>query len=244
MSLGLSRVVVMKCCRGCSFPDWMNKHQRRQHEREGWMGETISHTVIFKFFPITNPYLSLSSYLTLPSSLSPPLTGYRTQRPGPGCRVQRSKWCADVTLWYVALCVWQGLCFPAAPLSIPGWKQRFSLLHKADCRTDGETWFAWGLRLYCMQILESLVSGDNPVLKAASPGRPLTWLWRKTLLLLFIFNSMYQQGKTQLHSLERVNRSNPSTIKPFYEIFYWLIWRSCSTCTVWPAWLLAALGLA
>ena len=33
------------------------------------------------------------------------------------------------------------------------------------------------------------------------------------------------------------------TIKPFYEVFYWLIWRSCATCTVWPVWLVAVVGL-
>lgn len=45
------------------------------------------------------------------------------------------------------------------------------LLYKADSCAAGESCFAWGPLLYQMQILESLVSGDNPVFKAASQGK-------------------------------------------------------------------------
>lgn len=60
------------------------------------------------------------------------------------------------------------------------------------------------------------MSGDNPVFKAALWVRLLTCLWRKTLLFLFVFNSMYQQGRTQLHpavSLEGEKRTNHKDYK-------------------------------
>lgn len=68
----------------------------------------------------------------------------------------------------------------------------------------------WCWNLVCMRA--STVSHANTGVTCVR-GQPwlLTCLWRKTLLLLFIFNSMHQQGKTQLHSaasLKRVNRSN------------------------------------
>lgn len=112
---------------------WANtSYTRQRHGKEGSEGQTISHTVIFKFFPNTNPLPLFHPAYPLH------FTGSKNTM---GRRAPWSKCCADVTLWYVALCVWQGLCFSAAPLSIPGWKQLFSLLHKADYRTDGETWF-------------------------------------------------------------------------------------------------------
>lgn len=44
-------------------------------------------------------------------------------------------------------------------------------LYKADSCAAGESCFAWGPPLYQMQILESLVSGNNPAFKAASWGK-------------------------------------------------------------------------
>lgn len=135
-------------------------------------------------------------------------------------------------------CVWQGLCFSAAPLSIPCWKQLFSLLHKADCCPDGESCFTWGPLLYCMQILESLVSGDNPVFKTAS------WVknggkHRSCCLFSTACTNRVKLYCTLLHPLK--GRIGPITgaIKPFYEVIYWLIWRRCVTCTVWSVQLIA-----
>lgn len=100
-------------------------------------------------------------------------------------------------------CVWWGLFFSAALLSIPGWKQLFSVIQSGLLRC-----FAWGPLLYQMQILESLVSGDNPVFKAASQGRnggkhgpclfstPCANRGKKIILL------------PSAASLKRVNRSN------------------------------------
>lgn len=103
-------------------------------------------------------------------------------------------------------------------------------------------WFAWGPLLYHMQILEPFESGDNPVFKAASWARCLMCLWRKYSAPLVYFLRHVPQGKTQSHStapLKRVNRSYQRDYTKFYEVFYWLNWRSCvtsGTCGYQQSW--------
>lgn len=111
-------------------------------------------------------------------------------------------------------------------------------LHKADYRADAETWFAWEPLLYHMQILESLVSGDNPGFWHVYGEKHYS-----SCLFSTACTNRAKHNCTLLRPLKGWIGPITGTIKPFYEGFYWLIWRSCTTCTFWPIWLLAALGL-
>lgn len=97
-------------------------------------------------------------------------------------RAQSAKSCADVTLRCVAFCVWQGLCFSAAPLSIPRWKQTALSLSlslgntKQTAPQSGESCFAWG----ASTVLHANTGVNRVRGQPCIEGRMAGKEWRKT----------------------------------------------------------------
>lgn len=98
-----------------------------------------------------------------------------------------------------------------------------------------------------MQIVERFVPEDNPAVNASACVTLVTY--QNTEIqhfscLISTWTPCPNSTKLNCTLLRPLKgRTGPitGTIKAFYEVFYWVIWRSRASCTVW---LLTALGLS
>lgn len=184
---------------------WTNSSLAPQRQ-EGGMGQNIPQLFSSYFQTLTRTSLYLQTSLfhpAFPSTLQNMMYSSGPQ--------SQSKRCADATLWCVALCVWQGLCFFFFCCTA----QHSRLKETVLCVTQSRRlhwWsdrFAWRTILYHMQMLEC-VPGDNPMFKCLSWERLLTCLWGKhrSSRLFPACTNRAELNSTLLHPLKRVNRSN------------------------------------
>jgi len=108
-------------------------------------------------------------------------------------------------------------------------------LHKADNYTDGKTALHEGLSCVACKYWTHWCQGPTPCSQLHHGGWLLTCLWRKHHSSSFYRINRTQLNRTMLRPLKGRRGPITRTIKPFYELFYWVIWRKeCAASTVCP----------